>query len=123
MVRAARATDRLVCVCETDLLAPHDTRERRRHQDLCEMLCTLHDFPLTLEDFLSATEDEDGNMIHTTPLEAAELREGDCLLVVSCAYRLSDLRDEDLRNKTDSVDNWFTIAEDSLSFNVIEAVP
>lgn len=117
MIRAARATGRLVCVCSIDLLAPYHARERRRHEDLCAMLHTRHDVPLSLEDFFSAAEDEGRNIMHTTPLEAAELHNGDCLLVVSCNNQLKDTRHE-----TDRVDDRFTIAEDSLSFDIIEAL-
>jgi len=117
MIHAARATGQLICVSAIDLLAPYHASERRRHEDLCSVLRTRHGFPLTLEDFLSAGEEDDRNMVHTIPLEAAELREGDCLLVVNCAYEPTSRP-----NETDRVDNWFTIAEDSLSFNLVEAL-
>jgi hypothetical protein len=117
MIHAARATGRLICVSAIDFLAPYHASERRRHEDLCLVLRTRHGFPLTLEDFLSAGEEDDRNMVHTIPLEAAELRDGDCLLVVNCAYEATSRP-----NETDRVDNLFTIAEDSLSFNLIEAL-
>lgn len=117
MIRAPRATGRLVCVCAIDLLAPYHASERGRHEDLCSVLRTRHEFPLSMENFLSAVEDDDRNMVYTIPLETAELHEGDCLLIVNCAYEPTDSQ-----NETDRVASWFAIAEDPLSFNLIEAL-
>jgi hypothetical protein len=116
MICAARAADRLVCVSEEDLLAPYKRKERQRHEELCAVLRRREEFPLSLDDFC-ASDEEDPPMKHIRPLQLAEVREGDRLLVISCAYQLAAER-----TGAKAVEGLLQIAEDSLSFSVIEAL-
>lgn len=116
MICAARAADRLVCVSEEDLLAPYKRKERQRHEELCGVLRRREALPLSLEDFC-ASDAEDPPMMHARPLQLAEVREGDRLLVIGCAYQLADRRTDG-----NGFEGLFQIVEDSLSFSVIEAL-
>src|SRR5215472_7100319 len=89
MVRAAHTDKTLLCVSKDDLLAPYRTRERRRHEELCAVLRASYACPLGLEDFLTTFDDEETAVESITPLQVAELKPGDRLLVVTCNYELA----------------------------------
>jgi hypothetical protein len=66
MIRDARTDRTLLCVSKDDLLAPYRTKERRRHEELCELLQTACTFDIRFEDFLT-TFDEEGASTPSRP--------------------------------------------------------
>ena len=72
MIRTAHMDKTLQCVSKDDLLAPYRTRERRRHEELCAVLVRA---TTVLESIM--------------PLQVAELKPGDRMLVLTCDCQLS----------------------------------
>ena len=117
MIRAARVDKTLLCVSKDDLLAPYRTKERRRHEELCAVLRASYDCSLRFEDFLNTFDDEETALESITPLQVAELKPGDRLLVVTCSYQLAD------KSKRNSdLEDCFVLAADSVGFHLIAAL-
>ena len=116
LIRAARENNTLHCVSKDDLIAPYRQKQRRNHDALCAVLQKTFDIALCLEDFLTTFDDKEGATQSVTPLQLARLHSGDRLLVVTCDYAFST------SNKTADVEDCFTIAEDSVRFDLIEAL-
>jgi len=117
MIRAARADKTLLCVSKQDLLAPYRTKERRRHEELCAVLRASYDCQLRFEDFLTAVDNDETGFQSIMPLQVAELRAGDRLLVVTCNYRLADKTDDRA-----NLEDRFVLAADSVGFHLIAAM-
>jgi hypothetical protein len=117
MIRAALAEKTLLCVSKDDLLAPYRTKERRRHEELCAVLRANYDCPLRFQDFLTTFDDEGTVVQSITPLQVAELRPRDRLLVVTCDYQLVDKTEN-----TEPADR-FVLAAESVGFHVVAALP
>jgi hypothetical protein len=117
MICAARADKTLLCVSNDDLLAPYRTKKRRHHEELCAVLRTSYGCPLRFEDFLNTFDDGESAVQSITPLQVAELKPGDRLLVVTCNYKLADKSE----HKADMEDR-FVLAADSAGFHVISAL-
>jgi hypothetical protein len=107
----------LLCVSRNDLLAPYRTKERRRHEELCAVLHASYDCPLRFEDFLTTFDDEEYAVESITPLEVAELRPGDRLLIVTCNYQLVDKT-----KRNGNLEDCFVLAADSVGFHLIAAL-
>jgi hypothetical protein len=116
LIDAARENNTLRCVSRDDLFAPYRQRERRNHDALRVVLQKSFDMALSLEDFVITAGDKDGASQITNPLQLACLQAGDRLLVVTCDYAF------DKRKKSDDVHDLFTIAEDTVRFDLIEAL-
>jgi hypothetical protein len=117
MIRAARVDKTLLCVSKNDLLAPYRTKERRRHDELCAVLRASYDCPLRFEDFLTTFDDEETTGESITPLQVAELKPGDRLLIVTCNYQFAD------KTKRNGVlEDCFVLAADSVGFHLIAAL-
>jgi hypothetical protein len=116
MIRAARGDKTLMCVSNDDLLAPYRQKQRRRHEALCALLHKTHDIALRLEDFLSTFDEKAGAMQSVTPLQLARLQPGDHLLVVTCNYGFTE------RNHSADLEDRFILAEDSVRFDLVEAL-
>jgi hypothetical protein len=117
MICTARAEKTLQCVSNDDLLAPYRTNERRRQEELCAVLRARHGCPLLFEDFLSTFDDGGAAVQSTTPLQMAELRPRDRLLVVTCGYQLANKTDDPI-----SLEDHFVLAVDSVGFHLISAL-
>jgi hypothetical protein len=117
MIRDARTDKTLMCVSRDDLLAPYRAKERRRHEELCEILRTRYNFDIRFEDFLT-TFDDGASVQSILPLEIVELRPKACLLIVTCNYRLIDKTDDHV-----DFEHRFALAADSVSFHLITALP
>jgi hypothetical protein len=117
MIRAAHVDKALLCVSKDDLLAPYRTKERRRHEELCAVLRASYDCPLRFEDFLSTFDDEETAVESITPLEVAELKPGDRLLIVTCNYQLAEKTEH-----KGNLDDRFVLAADSVGFHLIVAL-
>lgn len=117
MIRAARLDKTLLCVSKDDLLAPYRTKKRQRHEELCKVLRASYDCPLRFEDFLTTFDDEETAAQSITPLEVAELKPKDRLLVVTCSYQLADKTE---RNA--GLEDHFSLAADSVEFHLIAAL-
>jgi hypothetical protein len=73
---------------------------------------------LGLEDFVSAFDGgERSHVVSVTPLQLAELRPGDSLLIVTCNYRIADNS-----GSTSDPEDRCVLAEDSVAFNLITAL-
>jgi len=72
---------------------------------------------LGFEDFLTAFDGDGSDVVSITPLQLAELKPGDSLLIVTCNYRIAD----DTGSTSDPQDR-FVLAEDSVAFNLISAL-
>ena len=112
----ARERNALTCVSRDDLFAPYKRRERRNHDALRKVLQKTFAIAFSLEDFLMTAEGEDSANQVTHPLQLACLQPGDRLLVVTCDYAF------DTSNKTADVGDCFSIAEDTVRFDMIEAL-
>jgi hypothetical protein len=117
MIRAAHVDKTLLCVSKDHLLAPYRTKERRRHEELCAVLRASYDCPLRFEDFLSTFDDEETAVESITPLEVAELKPGDRLLIVTCNYQLAEKAEH-----KENLDDRFVLAADSVGFHLIVAL-
>jgi hypothetical protein len=84
----AQASKALACFSEDDLLAPYCKDERDNHKALCRVLKKHYGITLALRDFMT-TSDENGSYT-TRPLDFAEVRGPDRLLVITCMYVLPD---------------------------------
>jgi len=117
MIRAAYTDKTLLCVSKDDLLAPYRTKERRRYEELCVVLHASYDCPLRFEDFLTTFDHEETGVQSITPLQVAEPKPGDRLLVATCSYRFADKakRDGDL-------EHCVVLAADSVGFHLIGAL-
>jgi hypothetical protein len=117
MICASRADKTLLCVSKDDLLAPYRTKKRRHHEELCAVLRASYGCPLRFEGFLSTFDDGDTAVQSITPLQVAELKPGDRLLIVTCDYKLADKT----QYKADLEDR-FVLAADSVGFHLISAL-
>jgi hypothetical protein len=117
MICAARADQTLLCVSKDDLLATYRTKKRRHHEELCAVLRASYGCPLRFEDFLNTFDDGKSAVQSITPLQVAELKRGDRLLVVACDYKLADRT----QYKADLEDR-FVLAADSVGFHLISAL-
>jgi hypothetical protein len=117
MIRAAHADKSLLCVSKDDLLAPYRAKKRRRHEELCAVLRASYDCPLRLEDFLTTFDDQETAVESITPLQVAELKPGDRLLVVTCNYQLVDKT-----KRNGDLEDCFVLAADSVGFHLIAAL-
>jgi len=117
MIRAAHTDKTLLCVSKDDLLAPYRTKERRRHEALCAVLRASYDCPLCFEDFLTTFDGEETAVESITPLQVAELKPKDRLLVVTCNYELADKT-----KRNGDLEDCFVLAADSVGFHLIGAL-
>lgn len=117
MIRAAHTDKTLLCVSKDDLLAPYRTKERRRHEALCAVLRASYGCPLRFEDFLTTLDDEETAVESITPLHVAELKPGDCLLVVTCNYQLADKT-----KRIGDLEDCFVLAANSVGFHLIASL-
>jgi hypothetical protein len=117
VIRAAHTDKTLLCVSKGDLLAPYRTKERRRHEALCAVLRTNYDCPLRFEDFLTTFDDEETAVESITPLEVAELKPGDRLLIVTCNYQLAHKT-----KRNGDLEDCFVLAADTVGFHLIAAL-
>jgi len=117
MIRAAHTDKTLLCVSKDDLLAPYRTKERRRHEALCAVLRASYDCPLCFEDFLTTFDGEETAVESIAPLQVAELKPKDRLLVVTCNYELADKT-----KRNGDLEDCFVLTEDSVGFHLIGAL-
>jgi hypothetical protein len=118
MIRNARIDRNLLCVSKDDLLAPYRAKERRRHEELCELLRIRYNFDIRFEDFLTTFDDDRASAQSIMPLEVVELRPKERLLIVTCNYRLIDKTDDQV-----DLEDRFVLAADSVGFHLIAALP
>jgi hypothetical protein len=118
MIRDARTDKTLLCVSKDDLLAPYRTKERRRHEELCELLQTSCTFDIRFGDFLTTFDEEGASVQSIMPLEVVELRPKERLLIVTCNYRLIGKPDDHV-----DLEDRFVLAADSVGFHLIVALP
>jgi hypothetical protein len=118
MIRDARTDKALFCVSKDDLLAPYRTKERRRHEELCELLQTSCTFDICFVDFLTTFDEEGSSIQSIMPLEVVALRPKERLLIVTCNYRLIDKTDDHV-----DLEHRFALTADSLGFHLITALP
>jgi hypothetical protein len=116
LIRAARENHALCCVSNDDLLAPYLQKQRRNHDALRAVLQNRFDIALRFDDFLSGYGDEDSAIQSVMPLQLARLQPGDRMLIVTCCYTLSP------ETKTADAMDRFEVAEDSVGFDLIEAL-
>jgi hypothetical protein len=118
MIRDARTDKTLLCVSKDDLLAPYRTKERLRHEELCELLQASRTFDIRFEDFLTTFDEEGASIQSIMPLEVVALRPKERLLIVTCNYRLVDKTDDHV-----DLEDRFALTVDSLGFHLITALP
>ena len=118
MIRDARTGRMLQCVSRDDLLAPYRSKERRRHEELCELLRTRYDFDIRFEDFLATFDADEASVQSIIPLEVVELRPKERFLIVTCNYRLISKPDDHV-----DLEDRFVLAADSVGFHLIVALP
>lgn len=112
LIGNARVAQALCCTSKDDLFAPYEADALRKHEQLCAALASYYGLELSMRDFLLRHEDNTSTVM---PLSLVQLSPGDCLLVIGCGYTLAD--------GPGRLDDRFDIAEDSLTFDLIEAHP
>jgi hypothetical protein len=117
MIREARTAKTLLCVSKDDLLAPYRTKERRRHEELCELLQTSCTLDIRFADLLTTFDEEATSIQSIMPLEVVQLRPKERLLIVTCNYRLIDKTDNHV-----GLEDRFALTADSLGFHLITAL-
>lgn len=110
LMAGARDAEALCCASKDDLFAPYEADALRKHEQLCAVLASCHGIELSMQDFLLRDDDNTSTVM---PLSLVRLSPGDCLLVIGCGYTLAD--------GPGRLDERFDIAEDSLTFDLIEA--
>jgi hypothetical protein len=118
MIRDTRTDRTLLCVSKDDLLAPYRAKERRRHEQLCELLRIRYNFDIRFEDFLTTFDDDGASVQSIMPLEVVELRPKERLLIVTCNYRLIEKTDDRVH-----LEDRFVLVADSVGFHLIAALP
>jgi hypothetical protein len=76
-----------------------------------------YDCPLRFEDFLTTFDDEETAVESILPLQVAELRPRDRLLIVRCNYQLADKT-----KRNGDLEDCFVLAADSVGFHLIGAL-
>ena len=76
-----------------------------------------YDCPLRFEDFLTAFDDEGGTVESIMPLQMAELKPGDRMLIVTCNYQLTDKT-----RRNGDLEDCFVLAADSVGFHLMAAL-
>jgi len=112
LIERARRDGRLRCVTDDDLLAPYKKRENRQHQELCRALGKHHKIKLPFELFFNKSSN-DGRSSTINPLQFAEVKGRDRLLVVTCHYVMR-------KGKID-LERLFDIEPSSVTFHLFEA--
>jgi len=118
LIRDAHTDKALFCVSKDDLLAPYRTKERRRHEELCELLQTSCAFDIRFGDFLTTFDEEGATIQSIMPLEVVALRPNERMLIVTCNYRLIEKTDDHV-----DLEDRFALTADSLGFHLITALP
>jgi hypothetical protein len=118
MIADARATRSLVCATAHDLLAPNGYAHRQRYEELCGVLRHQYGFAIGIDDFLGCPDAEDPDLAIPLPLNAIEIGFLGCLLVVDCLYQMTGRP-----QSSDDVPLEFEIANNSVSFSLIEMLP
>lgn len=117
LIQEAQQANRITCVSQDDLLAPYHETERTNHKALCGVLGEHFGITLSLEDFCSTHEEEDGEALYfTRGLSLVQVTGQDSLLVITCHYMLDE--------STESTRELprFTVAPDSVTFHLIESI-
>ena len=103
-----------MCVSNDDLLAPYKERELAQYKDLCEVLNRNLGIPLSINEFFSKTEHEGHSLYTINPLDGVQVCDDNQLLVVTCAYGMSESPDN-------SANMGFTVIPDSVEFRLFAA--
>ncbi len=85
-VEQAREGQTLLCLSDTDLLAPYHERERGNHEALCRVLQEHFGIVLAFKDFCGNGGGDDEGMYSINPLNCVQVQGHDRLMVVTCAY-------------------------------------
>ena len=113
LIENARDVNRLLCVSKDDLIAPYHKHRRENHDALRRMLKKRFGIALTIKDFTSPYDAEDGVLHSINPLCFAAISARSQLLVIICSYTLN----KTTKNKMPS----FRIAPDTVEFHLIES--
>ena len=89
LILEARRTKKLLCVVETDLLAPYRQIERSQQEELCAVLTKHYGISLTLRHFLDRLEHEGKRSYAVMPQVMVEVRNADRMLVITCGFNLN----------------------------------
>jgi len=89
-IAQARKDGALACCSQDDLLAPYHKDRRDDHKEMCKVLAKRYGIALTLRDFMTPP-DESGSYT-TFPLQFANVRGRNSLLVVTCMYMSPERR-------------------------------
>ena len=111
-VEQAREENTLLCLSDTDLMAPYHERERENHEALCHVLTEHFGIVLSLRDFCGRTEGDDGGLYSINPLNCVRVQGHDRLMIITCAYvSAAGGLDEPL----------FEIEPETVEFHLVEA--
>ena len=113
MIDEARQQAKLLCVSDTDLFAPYKARERNKHAELCTVLNETFGIQLKPNDFTGKHDDDDGPRYAVNPLVVAQVRGQSRMLVVTCAYTMSEKREDGCP--------LFEVSPSSVEFSLFEA--
>jgi len=110
----ARHEGRLFCVTGDDLLAPYKKRQCAQHEEFCRVLGEHFGIKLSLRDFAGNSGTEAEPFYSINPLNCVQLRDRDCLMVITCCFSLAEQR----QGTEEPIP--FTIAPSSVEFHLIE---
>ncbi|MBW4465104.1 MAG: hypothetical protein KME07_06645 [Pegethrix bostrychoides GSE-TBD4-15B] len=113
LIEKAQSESKLYCVSQDDLFAPYHQRELEKCQELCEILASYFNVNLSIRDFTTGMEEAGENLMSVFPLQLAKVENDKKLLIITCAYSLSESQQ--------GIRGSFKVDPDSVKFHLIEA--
>ena len=115
-IARARKDAALACCSQDDLLAPYRKDKQDDHRAMCKVLEKHFGVAMSLRDFMTPS-DENGSYT-TFPLQFADARGSNRLLVVTCMYMMPERRKR--RSASRRLD--FAIDPESVKFHLFESL-
>ena len=113
MIHDARSSEKFFCVTQDDLFAPYKKRELTKCKEMCDTLRKHFDIDIIIDDFAM----HDNGVSTVRPLNIIQINQNHKLLVIDCAYTLSE------NQSTDEIRPNFQIAPDSIKFHLFQTIP
>lgn len=112
LLRRAKKSGTLCCLSNGDLCAPYNSHERKSYESLCDVLRTRYRTRLSIDDFYSKQEDQEGTFRMAVPLQIGQITRSSPLMVVYSLFVLDPKRRKE--NLT------FKVDPDSVQFHLFE---
>lgn len=113
LIDQAHQNNSLICVSSDDLLAPYKQSSLENHRELCRVLQTHFNLPITVKDFFSSSSVDGEELFSVKPLELVQISGSTRLMIVTCSYSLPEVGSP---GKLE-----FHVIPDSVEFHLISA--